>query len=414
MTVWLINQFAIPPTEAGGTRHYALARQLRARGHDVRIVASNRHYATRQPLAVLDGERYATQDVGGVPFLWIQAPATAAHPLARLYGMLVFAFNLYRTLRRDRFGQPDVIVGSSPSLFAAFAAERLAARYAVPFVLEVRDLWPQTIIDIGKVSARHPLVKGMELLERYLYRKARRIILLLPGAALHIAEKGGDPTRTMWIPNGVDLDGHQAPAAPDVERDTFTVLYAGAHGTANALDALVETARLVQHDPACAHVRFRFIGDGPDKARLQRLAQEQSLRNVTFEPPIPKARLFGTFHDADAFIVTLKASPNLYRYGISLNKLYDYLAAGRPIVFGTNSLNDPVQEAGAGVSVPPEDAQAMAAAVGELAHLPAAERQAMGQRGYRYVQRRHAFERLAVDLEAVLQQAVTTHRTAEG
>ena len=369
MNVWLINQYAIPPKQAGITRHYMLARELQAQGHHVTIIASSFDHLTRQETRLKPGEAFLHQIMEGVPFLWLRTPPYPGNSMARIWNMICFAWKAWTSKGVAQLERPDVVIGSSPHLFSALAARWLAWRHGAPFVLEVRDLWPQSMIDLGKVHPRHPIVKGLGLIERHLYRAAAQIVTLLPGAASHLIEKGANPDRITWIPNGVDTERLPPPTPAASNRDTFTVLYAGSHGLANGMDSLLDTAAKLGQQGWAEKVQFVFVGDGPEKPRLMQRAETEGLRNVRFEAPVPKDQIFRVLAQADAFIVTTR-NTGLYRSGISFNKIFDYLAAGRPIVFGTSAANNPIQDADAGISVLAEDPEAMAQAVIRLVELP--------------------------------------------
>ena len=156
MRVWLINHHALPPSEPGGTRHYTLARELIRNGHDVTVIASSFNHATGKQMSCARGKLRTFEQLGEVPFLFLSVPAYRSQ-LARFWNMFVFAFELWLGLGTRTMRKPDIVIGSSLTLFAAFAAERLARRLRVPFVLEIRDLWPQTLIDMG-MRPHHPAV----------------------------------------------------------------------------------------------------------------------------------------------------------------------------------------------------------------------------------------------------------------
>jgi glycosyltransferase involved in cell wall biosynthesis len=164
------------------------------------------------------------------------------------------------------------------------------------------------------------------------------------------------------------------------------------------LDTLLDVAALLEREENKRPVVFRLLGEGPEKARLQKRVQVERIRSVQFDPAVPKAQVFHSLQIADALIAILRNLP-LYQYGISLNKLYDYMAVARPIIFGINSSNNPVAEAKAGLSVPPEDVPAIANAVKELMALRSEERWQMGLRGYEYVKKNHNFSHLTDKLE---------------
>ena len=360
MNLWLVNHYAILPQQAGGTRHYTLARELVKRGHQVTIIASSFDHTTRKELHIPDGAPSRLEVVDGVRFLWLRTPPYEGNSARRLWNTAAFARKVLGLRARDLGGRPDVVLGSSPHLFAAWAAERLARRHRVPFVLEVRDLWPQSLVDLGSFSEGHPFIRWLEYIERGLYRRARHVITLLPGAKEHIVQKGGHPDRITWIPNGVDLRLLPPPSPPE-SRDSLTFLYAGSHGLANNLDYLLEAIYHARRLRPELSLHFRFVGDGPEKPVLIQRARELGLENVTFEDTVPKYRIFEVLASADAFLVALQDT-TLYRWGISLNKLYDYLAMARPIVLAVPELvyNNPVEEACAGLTAPANNHEAYA------------------------------------------------------
>ncbi len=407
MNIWLVNHYAVPPSQAGGTRHFSLARELQKRGHKVTIIASSFDHHVRREMRLKEGERYRLEEIGGIPFLWIKTPSYSGNSPARIWNMVAFSLGLLRIASPTLLGAPDVVWGSSPHLFAALGAEWLARRYRVPFVFEVRDLWPQTLIDLGGFSPKHPFIQMLERIERYLYHRADRIISLLPLGHLHMAEKGAKPDKIVWIPNGIDM-GLVPPPTPPVPKQggVFTVMYAGAHGLANSLEVIVEAAAEVARRGWNDQIRFRLVGDGPEKSNIIQLAKQLGVSNMSFESPVPKTQIYDVLGQADAFIAVMRDSP-LYKWGFSLNKLFDYLAMARPIVLGLPPIStyNPLAEAGAGIAVPPDPA-ALAEAVIQLAQMSPGERWEMGLRGRRYVERHFAFNVLADKLEGVLKDIV--------
>lgn len=397
MNLWLVNHYAKAPGRAGGNRHFSLARELQEHGHKVTIIASSFDHFTRQELRLHSAETYLLEEVDGVRYLWLKTPAYSGNSPARVWNMASFLLRVLRVVSPSFLGRPDVVWGSSPHLFAGLAAERLARRYGVPFVLEVRDLWPQTLIDLGGISPWHPFIRILSRVERYLYRRSARIISLLPLAHLHMQEKGANPAKVVWIPNGVDLRLVPPPTPPiSSSTDTFTVMYAGSHGVANNLERIVEAAALVTRQGLDSRIKFRMIGDGPEKPRLMELAERLGARNLSFEAQVAKAEIYDRLGEADCFIAVLHDSP-LYKWGYSLNKLFDYLAMARPIIWGQSqsSVYDPVSEAGAGLTVPGNDSRALAEAVIRVASMSPEDRWAMGLRGRQYVEAKHSYQLLA-------------------
>ncbi|MEM0488466.1 MAG: glycosyltransferase family 4 protein [Candidatus Bathyarchaeia archaeon] len=409
MNIWIFNQYAVTPDLPGGTRHYDLGQELARRGHHVVIIATSFHHHMHKETRLKPGERWKIENVNGVKFVWLRTPSYWRNDWRRVWNMLVFALRAWRFGQKlpklaPEVGRPEVVIGSSPHLLIPLAAYWVARHYRVPFVMEVRDLWPQTIIDMGKLSATHPIIKVLQALERFLYRQAKLIITVLPQAHKYITALGIPQERIFWIPNGVDLSRFGNLEPPSAVAEIFKVMYLGAHGQANALDVLIHAAKVVQ-DRGFAEIRFILVGEGPEKPRLMALAQELRLANVEFREPVPKNEVPTLLHTADATIFILH-DITLYKYGISLNKLFDYLAAGKPVVIAGKPANNPVEEARCGLTVPPREPQALAEAVIKLYQMPREEREAMGRRGREYVEKHHNITRLAEHLEKALLQAI--------
>lgn len=409
MNLWVFNHYAHPPDLPGGTRHFDLGRELMRRGHRVAIFASSFHHALHREVRLGPGERWKVEDVDGLKFVWLRTPPYQKNDWRRVLNMLSYMFRAWWLGRRlpklvPDIGRPDVVVGSSVHLLAVLAAYWVAKRHKAKFIMEVRDLWPQTIIDMGELSEGSPVVRLLRVLEKFLYRRAERIIVLGPQMSEYIVACGVSQERIVWIPNGVDLSRFDSAAIPEVSHEGFRVMYLGAHGQANALDVLLEAAKIVQ-DRGSHEIRFVLVGDGPEKPGLMTLAQELGLSNVEFREPVPKTEVPKTLHEADATVFILKDLP-LYRYGISLNKLFDYLAASKPLIVGGSPKNNPVEEADCGLTVPLRDPQALAEAVIKLYQMPEEERKAMGRRGREYVEKYHDIAKLAERLEEVLEEVV--------
>lgn len=397
--VWLINHYAQEPGAPGGTRHYGLARHLPKLGWRATVIAASTELNTgRQRLA--QGETKRLADVDGVPFLWVKAPTYNGNGPGRMRNMLAFSFRILLPSTTRELDRPDVIVGSSVHPFAAWSGAVLAKRFGVPFIFEVRDLWPQTLVDMGRLRPDALMTRLLRRLELWLYRRAQKIIVLLPRASEYIEALGIDSKKIEWIPNGVDLETFPVVPYP-ADSNSFTLMYFGAHGDANGLDSVLRAMAILKQDPVDCPVMLRLIGDGPQKPELQRLAQQLGLTDVVFEPPVPKQRIPELAAEADAFVFNLIDAP-VFRFGISSNKLFDFLAGSRPILFCSDASNNPVDDAGAGMTVPPGDPAALAAAMRELVELSADERAAMGRRGREYVEGHHGFDTLSARLAGTL------------
>lgn len=408
MNILLVHQYALPPSSAGGTRHFALARRLVRMGYAVTVVASRYSYSGTQTVSDVDEEM-----LDGVRFIWLDSGQRGRSIPERALNMVGFGRAVARRMRAlESLGETwDIIVTSSPAPFAALAATIEAKRRKLPLVLEIRDLWPLSARDLAGWSDWHPGWLLLRQVEKYLYRSADQIVTLLPGSEGWISASGGDPRRMTVIPNGVDAELAPEPAAMP-RGDLFTFIFAGAHGVANGLDTLIRAAKIAAAKPGGERIRLRLLGDGPKKAELIRLAQEMDVTNVVFDDPVPKSQVQAELARADACILHLKRVPT-FAHGVSPNKLFDYLLAARPTLFCVNSPNDPVTAAEAGLGVPPEDPDALAGAMLNLAERPVEELEEMGRRGRAFVMAEHEWDGLAQRFAEVLEAAVAGRREVE-
>ncbi len=407
--LWIINHYANCPTMPGGTRHYELARRLAARGLDVSIIASGFHHKTRTKIERTDSS-YDVEMIDGVRFLWIPARIRyKGNTIARMLNMLEFAFRVWWRGRRrfkNLLPKPDVIIGSTPHLLAAMSAGLLCRRFAGRFVLEIRDLWPESLVVLGGYSCRHPLVLALRRVERWLYRRANHIVSLLPEAWRYLVACDVDRDDITWIPNGASAAlATEATSSPKDVGNVFRAIYIGAHGRANVLDDLLSAAAILQKQSA--NIRFVLVGDGPLKQHLVKRAREEGLDNVEFRAPIPKPDVPTVLREADVAIALMEDTP-LYDYGISLNKLFDYFAAGKPVLFAGRVAHDYVELSGAGMTVEPQCPESIADGLRELSLMPPSDRAAMGERGRIYLEEHHDWDVLAERLlRVVMNEALT-------
>ena len=395
-----INHFALPPDEGGGTRHFDTARELVRRDWSVSLAASDFHYASRRYIRRKDEQvvRAITEQRDGVEFNWLWSAPYTRNDWRRGWNWLSFSRSLLRW--EPPAGRPDVVIGSSPHLFAALAGARLAGRWGVPFLLEVRDLWPESMIAVG--GRKGVAFRVLDQIARFLYRRADSIICLAKGTAHYLEEERlVEPDRLVYVPNGVDPEACRVVNRP--VRETFTVVYAGAHGPANGLDRVLEAARLLRARSEC---RFLLIGDGPAKEGLVRCAREWGLDNVEFRDSVPKSSVPSTLAEADAGLMVLRDTP-LFSFGVSPNKLFDYLGASLPVICNVpGEVAEMVREASAGVQAQSSSAEALAAAVVELADRSPEARAQMGRSGRSWVLDQHGRSRLAERLDDMLQSVL--------
>jgi glycosyltransferase involved in cell wall biosynthesis len=410
--IWILNHYAITPDMPGGTRHYDFGKKLVKRGYNVTIFASSFHYTQHKELKLKKKEKYKIENVDGINFVWIKTFPYQKNNWRRVINMISYMWRVYWlgekiTKTDENIKKPDIIIGSSVHLLAVLSAYWLSKYYEVKFIMEVRDLWPQTLIDFKKFKKNHPIIKILKSLEKFLYKKAQKIIVLLPLASKYIINLGIDKNKIFWIPNGTDLNKFKRMEAKKNEskNEYFKIIYLGAHGQANALETILNAAKIIQDEKKYKKIKFTFIGDGSEKKNLEKYSEKLLLKNVKFCSPIKKRKIPEALTDADILIFNLKKS-DVFKYGISSNKLFDYMAATKPIIFAANTANNPIREARCGLPVPPENPEKMAEAIIKLYKMPLEEREKMGQRGREYVEKYHSIPVLVDKLEKVIQKTV--------
>jgi len=400
--VWILNHYAQEPRGAGATRHFSLARHLRKYGWEATIVASNVEHNTGR-LRSPGNERSREEVCDGVRFVWLRGISYDGNNAARIRNWASYVREVLREETFSGLQKPDAIIGSTVHPLAAWAGRRLARRHNVPFVFEIRDLWPETLVAMGRIR-RHGLIAGaMRRLETALCRSAARIVVLMPRASEYLEGRGIPAGKIVWIPNGAGAD--TAPPPPR-KRDEFQFMYFGAHGRANDLETLIRAMKYIRDAPEGRDIRLRMIGSGPMKSELIELAGRIGADNTMFEEPVARAFMPSVAAEADAFVICVGDHPELYRHGISMNKLYEYMAARRPTVIAAEVPDNPISEANAGICVPPEDPEALAKGMIRLAHMPYEQRLEMGRAARARVMENYSYDVLARRLADTLDAAV--------
>ncbi len=406
MHVLIIHQAFAALDEAGGTRHYEMASYLALRGHRVTIIASPVSYLTGQSRQTRALWRQKENPLAGITILRSYTyPGLHRSFVHRVFSFLSFMCSSF--INGLGVTDVDLVWGTSPPIFQGITAWLLARLKGAPFLFEVRDLWPEFAIAVGVL--RNPLLIRTSLwLETFLYRRADRVIVNSPGYLAHVRERGAKQVEL--VPNGADpdmfdpdLDGTAFRKEHGLE-GKFVVLYAGAHGISNDLQVAMEAARQLSGDE---HIRFVFIGAGKEKANLIARSRQLNLDNVLFLPPVPKSGMGLAMAAADAclaILMPLEAYKTTYP-----NKVFDYMAAGRPVLLAIDGvIRQVIEQAGAGIFVSPGDAGALAAGVRCLAADPQAARR-MGEAGRACIEQKFSRARLTEQLASLLVEMEEKH-----
>ena len=362
MHILLIHQAFVSPNEAGGTRHYELARHLAQQGHQVTIVASDLSYLSGQRTTARP--RLVTEELlEGIQVLRAYTyPALHRSFVWRVVSFLSFMFTSMLAALRVR--DIDVVVGTSPPIFQAVSAWLVAALRRLPFLLEIRDLWPEFAINMA-VLKNPLLIRLSRWLELFLYAQSHHLLVNSPAYMDYMINKGVDEKKITLIPNGVDPNLFNQEAKSESLRKEwnldgkFVLTYTGALGLANDIPTILKAANRLRENP---QIHFLLVGDGKERDNLEALAEQLDLSNVTFTGARPKHEIPEILAASDACIAILQDIP-MFKTTYP-NKVFDYMAAGRPTVLAIDGvIRQVLEKSNGGIFVRPGNPQALAEAV---------------------------------------------------
>lgn len=393
MRILLINQYAGAPSLGMEYRPHWMALEWQKLGHDVLVVAGDHSHLRRaQPPR-------GRARIEGVEFLTLRTPAYSENSPRRFANILAFRAQLYLHSGDLAAWRPDAVIASSTHPMDVRPAMRVARRSGALFVHEVHDLWPLTPKLLGGMSDHHPMIMWMQREEDLACHEADLVVSMLPATLPYLQARGLDPNRWAYVSNGVPEESVGDDDGPRPSADgTFRVGYFGGHALSNDLGTLIEAARLLSQEP----VEFHLTGSGPSKAALQRQAADPAL--VHFHDPVSPVEARRQMRDMDALYMGVRHSP-LYEHGIGLNKMFDYMAVGRPIIQAIDTPASPAGEAGCAMLCTPGDPESVAKAITAIRGLAPERRRAMGRAGRDYVLTHATHPRLAEAFIAAVESA---------
>lgn len=382
MRILYFVQYFNLPDEAGGSRAYQFARTWAAEGHQVTVVTGAVNYKTMSIPEKYRGRLITEETVDRVRLLRVWAYPEVRGSLRKRYINFASYAAMAIIASIFRAGRADIVYASSTPLSVGAPGFFAAWIRRAPFVFEVRDLWPQSAVVAGALRPTAGIVRAAASFARFLYRRASRVIAVTRGIVQGLIHEGVPESKIILAPNGVDdwmLSAEPDPTA--AAADCFEIVYAGAHGPWNGLMQILDAAALLRDR---RDIRFVFIGDGDQRDALVERARAEGLTNVVFEGTVPKIEAFRRLQAASASIVVAWAHP--FQKMILANKIFDYLAAGRPVLVAAHGeMAELVEEAGAGIAVAPERSDLLAEAILRLTAMSPEDRAEMGLRGRRHV-----------------------------
>lgn len=396
MNILYLNHYAGSPSLGMEYRPYYFAREWVRAGDTVTIIAANfSHVRTKQP-------QKAREELDGIAYRWLPTPSYQGNGLGRVKNIWSFLHQVWQlapALVAEH--QPDVVIASSTYPMDIWVARHISRLANAKLIYEVHDLWPASPIELSGMPWWHPFILLCQKAENDAYRDADCVVSMLPKVAEHMAQHGLDLRKLHIVPNGISPEEWfdvPAPLAGPLSHhlDSLKAVgktivgYTGSHGLPNAMDVLLDAAALLRK----SSLSFVLVGSGHEKARLAQRVHDEGLNNVAMFDPIPKSQIPALLAHFDIAYIGWQRTP-LYRFGIAPNKLMDYMMAGRTILHSVEAGNDPVTEAGCGLTVTPESPQAVVQGLLQLAAATPQQRRDMGQRGRAFVLAHHTYPVLA-------------------
>lgn len=405
MKILYVSQYFPPEMGAPAARVYELSREWVRLGHDVTVLTGFPNHPTGVIPPEYRGQLIRREVVDGIRVVRTPIYAAANKGFFRRscnyfsYGTSASIIGPFLT------DKPDVLIATSPQFLTAIAGLWLSTLKRVPFVFEVRDLWPRSIVEVGAMKAGSPAIRALEVLERTLYRRADHIVPVTESFVDEIAAHGASREKISVIPNGVDLELFRPRCRTTARRglelpEGFLVTYVGTHGMAHGLDLALDAAIRMKEE----NVHFLLVGEGAKKAELKARAAAENITNVTFLDQQPRDRVAQIYSASDLCLVLLRDLP-LFRTVIP-SKIFEFMGAGRPILTTVDGESRGILErSGAGLFSPPEDLDALVSSIRELAgdHERLSR---MGAAGREFVEQNYSRPALARRYADVLEDVV--------
>ncbi|MDU5103424.1 MAG: glycosyltransferase family 4 protein [Clostridium butyricum] len=397
MNILLINHYAGSDYHGMEFRPFYMAREWKNKGHNVTILGANfSHLRKNNPVIEKD---FQEEVIDGITYVWVKTPQYQGNGVGRIKNISTFMWKLrtnYKMLA-DKY-KPDAVIASSTYPLDIYPAHRIAKRCNAKLCFEIHDLWPLSPMEIGGVSEKNPAIVILQRAEDFAFKNSDVIVSILPNADKHIRERGFSTDKFVYVPNGI-LTGekNEAPMEKTIERlqelkeqGYFLVGYTGNHSPANVLDTMIDAAKKTTDEK----VKYVLVGKGNVKNQLMEYAKANNVTNIEFLDPVLKDNMDNVLELLDIGYIGLKKQ-NLFNYGVSPNKLFDYMMASLPVIYAVEASNDPVKDSNCGISVPAENPEAVVEAVMKIKNLSEEEKIKIGGNGKKYVLDNHMYEGLA-------------------
>lgn len=397
MNILYICHYAGSPKMGMSFRMYYLAKEWQKMGHTVRIVAGDySHLRIKNPRVKKD---FTTNLIDGIKYTWIKTGKYEGNGIKRAITMFRFVSKLwYHAKGLAKAWKPDVVITSSTYPLDTFAGQKIAKYANAKYIHEVHDMWPATLYEIGGMSKTNPFVVIMQIAENSAYKHCDELVALLPNSKGYMIKHGLKPYKFHNLQNGVvEEEWREIKDLPqehkelfDRLKDKFIVAHFGGHALSNALDLMLDVAKNDNdHD-----IVYVLVGDGIEKPRLIERKEREHLENVFFLPPVEKTMIPSLVKNCDCSYMGAIDSP-LYKYGLCMNKMYDSMMAGTPIICAINAENTLVEQYNCGFMVDPSDINTILDGIHRLKNMTQTERDAIGNNGKKAILEHFTYKKIA-------------------
>ena len=393
--IWYISKYATPLKYGFGSRHFYLAREFNRLDYNAVIISSNSNHLAQIPEFK---NIYTKEVIDGVETWWIKTcQYNGVNSFKRILSWIDFELKLF-FIPVKKLPKPDVIISSSLSLFTVLNGYIFKKRFKCKLIFEIRDIWPLTIIEEGGFKSWNPFVVPLAWVEKFGYRNADIIVGTMPNLSEHVQNICGKKLNCHCVPFGYDPTLYdRQEALPDgyeqtyIPKNKFIVGYAGSLGVTNALEPLLQCALKMSDNP---NIHFLLLGDGDllDKYK----DRTSGLKNITFAPKVKKTQVQMFLRNCDVLYFSVHNS-KVWRYGLSLNKLIDYMLAAKPIIASYSGYPSMVNEAQCGTFVPAKDVDALTETICEYAHMTKDQLDEIGKRGREWLLKNRPYEKIACE-----------------
>lgn len=379
--IWIFHHYATPPTMNGFTRPYDFGIKLKKMGYNLTVFsASHLHFSNVN--LITDNSLYVVNNETKIPFVFVRTPSSSGNGIGRINNMITYYKNLFKVTKRivkDK-QKPDLIIGSSPHPLTMVAAIKIARKLGVPCINEIRDFWPEVIFLGGKLKENSLLGKLLVRGEHWIYKKSDALIFLKEGDYTYISDKkwdvlqGGDVNldKCFYINNGVDIKRFNELKQNelydvDLKSGKFNVVYTGAIRPINNLDNLLDAAKIIQDNNNS--IQFLIYGEGNQLGRLKKRIIDEKISNVKMKGYVEKKYIPYILSQSSANVLTYSQNKYNWSRGNSSNKLFEYMASGKPIISTVKMGYSPIEKYNCGISLENDLPEELAEAVDKIYNM---------------------------------------------